>query len=356
MGAVHGRRRPPASSTLPLPTPARVGGAPESRATQNGGAGNRWCRAPKSQRASSHRQGRYIILTSRGQLRAHASLIQNSFPSGSANIANAPHDSLCAGFVNRTPFASRALASAITSFARNPIPVFPFSRGFVSQRWISVSDPFAATVTQCPSLSRISKSSFSRHHVAAFFASETTTATSPNVSMAGATRGACINPALSGKIHPLRSGWRADAGTPVGRRKDDRARASRTRGNEPRRRRRVRVRGAWGGPGVLGPRPVRRPPAEAVVDPADVPRGGLRDALRAYPRGSAGRSDGVGPMAVREARRVVFDAAAVRPETVPLEGSHAGPAPDGRTVPRERAERPDLDVRGLREGSERGRG
>src|SRR5439155_3230985 len=92
-----------------------------------------------------------------------ASLIQNSFPSGSANIANAPEDVFCAGFVNRTPFASRAFASAITSVARNPIPVFPFSRGFVSQRWSSVPESFAATVTQCPSLSRTSKPSFSRH-------------------------------------------------------------------------------------------------------------------------------------------------------------------------------------------------
>ncbi len=85
--------------------------------------------------------------------------------------------------MDRTPLASSSFASFITSFATKPIPVVPFFKGLDSHRRRSVPDPFAATVTQCPSLSRTSNPSFSRHHAPAFCASETTTAASLRLSM-----------------------------------------------------------------------------------------------------------------------------------------------------------------------------
>src|SRR3989304_6233958 len=121
---------------------------------------------------------------------AYSWIIQNSFPSGSENIMYVPQSSFFVGEVIFTPFDRSAFSSLFTSLLISEKPVFPGSSGQnSSHRWKTTGDPFGATVTQCPILSRTSNPRFSWYHFTAFLLSLTTTATDPNRTMPQQLRG-----------------------------------------------------------------------------------------------------------------------------------------------------------------------
>src|SRR5438309_768159 len=83
--------------------------------------------------------------------RRYSSMSQNSFPSGSLNIAYVPQSSVVVGVVNSTPARLRARSSILTSFATKEIPEFPGSKGWrPSHRWNAMFSFFGATVIQWP--------------------------------------------------------------------------------------------------------------------------------------------------------------------------------------------------------------
>src|SRR5208283_5026716 len=89
-----------------------------------------------------------------------------------------PHSAFVGLTLNSTPLPLYSAYVLSRSLTRNPMPVLPFSDGVVSHRCITICEPFGATVTQCPSLSRISKPNVSLNQSADLLAFDTTTATS----------------------------------------------------------------------------------------------------------------------------------------------------------------------------------
>src|SRR5437867_2742272 len=108
----------------------------------------------------------------------------NSFPSGSANIAIVPYDSLVIGIVIFTPFFFSDAISFSMSLVTNMNPVFPLSGRESGHRWIRTFDPRGDTTYQCGNLLVSRNPSFSRYHFAALFSLFTTTATVANCNMA----------------------------------------------------------------------------------------------------------------------------------------------------------------------------